>query len=161
MAAMLRDESVTHVACAFDHTVESFRNELFDGYKTGDGIEPELRAQFEPLEESLRALDDLVRQSEGIEHGRMLYDVIDFHLPSLAAIESSLEGTGLLVTDVREITFSAPIWASPLAPPPLSTRPTLISWSASCPHPLVTEKTIRTIKTSLFILIVENESPLF
>lgn len=38
-------------------------------------------------EEMQVALEDLVRQSEGIEHGRMLYDVIDFHLPSLAAIK--------------------------------------------------------------------------
>jgi 5'-3' exonuclease len=46
----------THVGVATDHVVESFRNELFDGYKTGEGIEPELWAQFEPLEETLRAL---------------------------------------------------------------------------------------------------------
>lgn len=38
-------------------------------------------------EEMKAALEDLVRKSEGIEHGRMLYDVIDFHLPSLAAIK--------------------------------------------------------------------------
>ena len=38
-------------------------------------------------EEMKAALDDLVRKSEGIENGRMLYDVIDFHLPSLAAIK--------------------------------------------------------------------------
>ena len=36
MAAMLRDESVTHVGCAFDHTVESFRNDLFDGFEPDD-----------------------------------------------------------------------------------------------------------------------------
>ena len=56
MAAMLRDESVTHVACAFDHTVESFRNDLFEGYKTGEGMEPELFAQFPLAEEASRAL---------------------------------------------------------------------------------------------------------
>ena len=56
MAAMLRDPEVTHVGCAFDHTVESFRNELFDGYKTGEGLEPDLFAQF-PLAE--RASDAL------------------------------------------------------------------------------------------------------
>ncbi len=50
MAAMLRDPEVTHVGCAFDHVIESFRNELFDGYKTGEGIEPDLLAQF-PLAE--------------------------------------------------------------------------------------------------------------
>ena len=56
MAAMLRDESVTHVGCAFDHTVESFRNDLFDGYKTGEGIDPELLAQFPLVERASRAL---------------------------------------------------------------------------------------------------------
>ncbi len=56
MAAMLRDDAVTHVACAFDHTVESFRNELFDGYKTGEGLEPELFAQFPLAERASRAL---------------------------------------------------------------------------------------------------------
>lgn len=49
-------DGATHVAVATDHTVESFRNELWAGYKTGDGIEPELEAQFHPLEEALRSL---------------------------------------------------------------------------------------------------------
>ena len=56
MAAMLRDDSVTHVGCAFDHTVESFRNELYEGYKTGEGLEPELFAQFPLAERASRAL---------------------------------------------------------------------------------------------------------
>ena len=56
LAALLRRDDVTHVACAFDHVVESFRNDLFDGYKTGEGIEPELLAQFHPAEEVVRAL---------------------------------------------------------------------------------------------------------
>jgi len=56
MAAMLRDDSVTHVGCAFDHTVESFRNDLFDGYKTGEGLEPALFAQFPLAERASRAL---------------------------------------------------------------------------------------------------------
>ena len=52
---MLRD-GATHVAVATDHTVESFRNQLYDGYKTGEGIDPELFAQFPMLEDALRAL---------------------------------------------------------------------------------------------------------
>ncbi len=56
MAAMLRDAAVTHVGCAFDQTVESFRNELFDGYKTGEGLDPELFAQFPLVERASRAL---------------------------------------------------------------------------------------------------------
>jgi 5'-3' exonuclease len=52
---MLRD-GATHIGVATDHIIESFRNELWDGYKTGAGIDPALRAQFEPLEEALRAM---------------------------------------------------------------------------------------------------------
>ena len=46
----------THVGVATDHVIESFRNELWPGYKTGDGIEPALWAQFHPLEDALRAM---------------------------------------------------------------------------------------------------------
>jgi 5'-3' exonuclease len=46
----------THVGVATDHVIESFRNGLWPGYKTGEGIDPVLRAQFEPLEEALRSL---------------------------------------------------------------------------------------------------------
>jgi 5'-3' exonuclease len=45
----------THVAVATDHIIESFRNDLWPGYKTGEGIEPDLRSQFELLEEVLAA----------------------------------------------------------------------------------------------------------
>jgi 5'-3' exonuclease len=50
------EQGATHLGVATDHVIESFRNELWGGYKTGDGIEPALRAQFEPLEEALAAL---------------------------------------------------------------------------------------------------------
>ena len=53
---LLREDDVTHAACAFDHVIESFRNDLFDGYKTGDGIEAELWEQFELAEDVTRAL---------------------------------------------------------------------------------------------------------
>lgn len=56
MAAMLRNAEVTHIGCAFDHTVESFRNDLFEGYKTGEGLEPELFDQFPLVERASRAL---------------------------------------------------------------------------------------------------------
>lgn len=55
-AALLRDPAVTHVAAATDHVIESFRNDLFPGYKTGEGIPPDLWAQFPLAEEALRAL---------------------------------------------------------------------------------------------------------
>ncbi|MDX1388352.1 MAG: 5'-3' exonuclease H3TH domain-containing protein [Acidobacteriota bacterium] len=56
LLALLRNEGATHVAVAFDHVVESFRNDLFGGYKTGEGIEPALLAQFGPAEEAAHAL---------------------------------------------------------------------------------------------------------
>ena len=50
------DEGATHVGVATDHVIESFRNQLWSGYKTGDGIEPALWAQFHPLEQALEAM---------------------------------------------------------------------------------------------------------
>jgi 5'-3' exonuclease len=46
----------SHIGVATDHVIESFRNELWEGYKTGEGIEPALWAQFHPLEESIAAM---------------------------------------------------------------------------------------------------------
>ena len=56
----LFEEGVTHLGVATDHVVESFRNELYPGYKTGEGMDPELLQQFHPLEEALRALGVVV-----------------------------------------------------------------------------------------------------
>jgi 5'-3' exonuclease len=56
LLGLVRNEGATHVAVAFDHVVESFRNEVFEGYKTGEGIEPELLAQFPLAEEVAYAL---------------------------------------------------------------------------------------------------------
>ena len=53
---LLREEKPDFIACAFDHVVESFRNELFGGYKTGEDVPPDLFAQFELAEEASRAL---------------------------------------------------------------------------------------------------------
>ena len=50
------ETGATHVGVATDHVIESFRNRLWSGYKTGDGIEPALLAQFHPLEEALTAM---------------------------------------------------------------------------------------------------------
>jgi len=53
-------DGATHVGVATDHVIESFRNQLWSGYKTGDGVEPALLAQFEPLEDALRAMGVVV-----------------------------------------------------------------------------------------------------
>ena len=50
------EQGATHLGVATDHVIESFRNELWSGYKTGEGIEPTLRAQFQPLEDALAAM---------------------------------------------------------------------------------------------------------
>ena len=50
----------THLGVATDHVIESFRNELWPGYKTGDGLEPALWAQFHPLEEAIRLMGIVV-----------------------------------------------------------------------------------------------------
>lgn len=50
------EQGATHIGVATDHVIESFRSELWPGYKTGAGIEPVLRAQFTPLEEALAAM---------------------------------------------------------------------------------------------------------
>jgi len=56
----LFETGATHVGVATDHVIESFRNHLWADYKTGDGIEPALWAQFHPLEEALTAMGVVV-----------------------------------------------------------------------------------------------------
>jgi 5'-3' exonuclease len=85
MALLLRDPEVTHVGCAFDHTVESFRNELFEGYKTGKGLEPELLAQF-PLAE---------RASEAL--GMVTWSMVDFEADdALASAAAKLDANPIV-----------------------------------------------------------------
>ena len=63
---LLRDPDVTHVAVAFDSVIESFRNDIFSGYKTGDGVPAELAAQFPLAEEACR-----VSGPRGLADGRV------------------------------------------------------------------------------------------
>lgn len=56
----LIEQGATHVGVATDHVIESFRNDLYPGYKTGAGIDPALRAQFTPLEQALAAMGVVV-----------------------------------------------------------------------------------------------------
>ena len=58
--AQLLEDGATHVGVATDHIIESFRNDLWPGYKTGAGIERALKAQFIPLEEALVAMGVVV-----------------------------------------------------------------------------------------------------
>jgi 5'-3' exonuclease len=73
-------EGATHIGVATDHVIESFRNDLWQGYKTGAGIDPKLRAQFHPLEEALAAM--------GVAVWPMIELEADDALASAAAIAS-------------------------------------------------------------------------
>jgi 5'-3' exonuclease len=79
----LIETGATHVGVATDHVIESFRNDLWAGYKTGDGIEPALLAQFHPLEEALAAM--------GVPVWPMIELEADDGLASAAAIASADE----------------------------------------------------------------------
>ncbi|MEE2881440.1 MAG: 5'-3' exonuclease H3TH domain-containing protein [Chloroflexota bacterium] len=60
LIVLLRQADVSHVACAFDSNIESFRNTLFSGYKTGDGVADDLRSQFTLAERITSALGIVV-----------------------------------------------------------------------------------------------------
>ena len=60
MLSLLAEPGVTHVACAFDHVIESFRNGLFPGYKTGEGVPADLMNQFPLAERAAEALGMVV-----------------------------------------------------------------------------------------------------
>jgi 5'-3' exonuclease len=62
-----RFEKVTHLAVAFDNPIVSFRNELFEGYKTDEGIDPVLRGQFDDVEEAVAALGVVVWRMKDFE----------------------------------------------------------------------------------------------
>ena len=52
----LLEDGATHIGVATDHVIESFRNEMYDGYKSGEGLDPVILAQFGPLEDGLRGI---------------------------------------------------------------------------------------------------------
>src|SRR5205823_791491 len=78
------EEGATHLGVATDHVIESFRNALWSGYKTGAGIEPALLAQFHPLEDALIAM--------GVAVWPMIELEADDALASAAQIASADEG---------------------------------------------------------------------
>ena len=64
---VMLEEAATHVGVATDHVIESFRNDLWPGYKTGAGIDPDLLGQFHPLEAALEALGVVVWKMDRYE----------------------------------------------------------------------------------------------
>jgi len=93
LAALLRSGQVTHGGVAFDHVIESFRNDLFDGYKTGDGLDPELVGQFELAERVAAAL------------GLAVWPMIEFEADdALATAAHALSGR----PDVEQVVIASP-----------------------------------------------------
>src|SRR5580658_6446157 len=70
------ERGATHLGVATDHVVESFRNDLYSGYKTSEGVAPELLSQFPILEEALEAM--------GVKVWPMVYFEADDALASAA-----------------------------------------------------------------------------
>ncbi|MBN1240704.1 MAG: flap endonuclease [Gammaproteobacteria bacterium] len=93
LLALLAEDGVSHVAVAFDHVIESFRNALYPGYKTGDGIDPQLYAQFVPAEEACRAL------------GVVTWAMTDFEADDAIATAA---GKFSLDADVEQIVICSP-----------------------------------------------------
>ena len=87
MLGML-EGGATHLGVATDHVIESFRNELWPGYKTGEGIDPVLRAQFEPLEDALRAL------------GIVVWAMVEFEADDALAAAAAVAATDTRVDQV-------------------------------------------------------------
>jgi 5'-3' exonuclease len=67
LLSLVRDDGVSHVAVAFDHVIESFRNQLFSGYKTGEGVPEDLMSQFTLAERASQALGVVTWPMVGFE----------------------------------------------------------------------------------------------
>jgi len=72
------ESGATHMGVATDHVIESFRNDLWPGYKTGEGIDPVLRAQFIPLENAL------------LDMGVVVWPMVEFEADDALAASASL-----------------------------------------------------------------------
>ncbi len=93
LAAWLRSGEVTHLGIAFDHVIESFRNDLFAGYKTGEGMEPALASQFGLAEDAARAL------------GLVVWPMIEFEADdALASAAAQLEAR----PEVAQVVIASP-----------------------------------------------------
>ncbi len=89
---LLGERDVTHLGVATDHVIESFRNDLYAGYKTGSGIDPLLRRQFHPLEDALRAL------------GLVVWPMVEFEADDAMAAAAHLAALDPQVTQVLLLT---------------------------------------------------------
>ena len=89
---LLSERDVTHLGVATDHIIESFRNDLYAGYKTGAGIDPLLFAQFHPLELALEAM------------GVVVWPMVEFEADDAMAAAASIAATDPVVDQVVLLT---------------------------------------------------------
>ena len=94
MVLQMIETGATHIGVATDHIIESFRNRLWKGYKTGCGIEPVLRSQFEPLEVGLMAMGVVVWPMVELEADDALASAA-----ALAAADASVEKVSIWTPD--------------------------------------------------------------
>lgn len=91
--SFLKNGPITHAGIAFDHVIESFRNDLFKGYKTGEGIDPDLYAQFELAERAAHAL------------GLVVWPMVEFEADDALATAAHL---GLKTRGVSQVLICSP-----------------------------------------------------
>lgn len=89
LARQLRTGAITHAGVAFDHVIESFRNDLFAGYKSGEGLDPRLVAQFPMVERAAAAL------------GLVVWPMIEFEADDAIATAAHALAKDARVTQVR------------------------------------------------------------
>ena len=90
---LLRGDDVTHVACAFDHVIESFRNDLFSGYKTGAGVPEDLTSQFGLAEHAASSL------------GIVVWPMVEFEADDAIATAASALAD---LTEVEQVVICSP-----------------------------------------------------
>lgn len=93
LLSLLREDGVTHVACAFDHVIESFRNDLFESYKTSEGVPEELLAQFPLAERAVAAL------------GVVVWPMVEFECDDALATAASQASA---LADVEQVVICSP-----------------------------------------------------
>lgn len=100
LIALLTDkaEGVTHLAVAFDNPIRSFRNDLFDGYKTEEGVPEELLAQFDDVEEGVAAL------------GVQVWSMKEFEADDALATGAAIFSKQKSVEQVRILTPDKDLW---------------------------------------------------
>jgi 5'-3' exonuclease len=91
LLALLREDGVTHVACATDAVVRSFRNELYAGYKTEAGVPADLLAQFPLVEEAMAAL------------GLVVWPMVEFE-----ADDALAAGAARFASEVEQVVIASP-----------------------------------------------------